>query len=278
MSLAAVPTPLSDRVRRLVAPNPGLLTGAGTNTYLVGAGDEIVVIDPGPDDEDHLDRVVAAAGGAEVVLVLCTHTHADHAPGARGLVARTRAPVAAFVGRDGLAVDRTLADGDRLEVAGVTIDVLHTPGHASNHLCFHLLEDDLLFSGDHVLGGSTVVVAPPEGDMAAYLDQLERLRALDPATIAPGHGEVITDPRAVLDGYLAHRRRREASIVEAVGDGPTTIDALVARLYVDVDPALHPWAAASVWAHLDKLQAEGVVQGGGRGGTWALVNRHPAPG
>ena len=275
-----VVTELSQRVRRIVAPNPSLMTGPGTGTYLVGdpAGD-LAVIDPGPDDNVHLDRIVEA-GGERIRWVLVTHTHMDHSPGVAGLVARTGATSVGFEPREGFAPAVLAGDGWTVELGGTTLRALHTPGHASNHLCWLLEEEGLLFSGDHIMNGSTVVIAPLDGDMAAYLDQLERLRALGLVAIAPGHGKLITDPEAKIDEYLTHRRAREAQVaseLESLGEG-TTVDALVARMYADVAPALHPVAKFSVWAHLRKLAAEGRAVASSPddvNGTWAPASQGP---
>lgn len=260
---------LSSAVRRILAPNPSLMTGPGTNTYLVGTGD-VAVIDPGPDDAGHLDAI-AAAGAGRIRHVLVTHTHPDHAPGAAGLAERTEAVVLGYGERDGFVPDEALAEGDSVAGDGFRLRALHTPGHASNHLCFLLEGEDLLFSGDHVMGGSTVVIAPPDGDMGDYLASLERLRDLEPpiAAIAPGHGPLMEDPRAVLEGYLAHRRAREASIAAALARrGEATIDDLVADVYTDVPVELHPVARYSVWAHLRHLPA--VPPAEELWGTWRL--------
>jgi glyoxylase-like metal-dependent hydrolase (beta-lactamase superfamily II) len=251
---------LSPLVRRIVAPNPGVMTGAGTNTYLVGI-DEAVVIDPGPDDDGHLDAIIGC-GGDRIRWIVCTHTHPDHHPATARLKERTGAEVLAFEARDGLEVDGTLVDGDRIEATEFRLRAVHTPGHASNHLCFLLEEERLLFSGDHVMQGSTVVIAPPDGDMAAYLASLERLRTLRPAlrAIAPGHGHLITEPIAAIDEYLAHRRMREAQVREVVQDqGPIAPAAIVEQLYPDLVEELVPRARQSVHAHLRKLLADGDV-------------------
>lgn len=257
-----VPVALGKLVRRVLCGNPGMMTGPGTNTYLVGI-DEVAVIDPGPDDPDHLDAVVAAGSG-RIRWILCTHTHPDHAPGAAGLKERTGAEVLSFEDRDGLVCDRHLADGDTVEGTEFTLQAVHTPGHASNHLCFLLERERLLFSGDHVMDGSTVVITPPDGDMAEYLSSIERLLRWRPAlrTIAPAHGHLIEDPRAKLDDYLTHRLEREAQVLAAVraagSDGAGTA-ALVRSIYADVPEVLHPVARFSVWAHLRKLRDEGPV-------------------
>jgi glyoxylase-like metal-dependent hydrolase (beta-lactamase superfamily II) len=257
-----VASALSPLVRRIVAPNPGKMTGPGTNTYLVGI-DEIVVIDPGPDDAGHLDAI-AGCGGDRIRWIVCTHTHPDHSPGVAGLKARTGAEVLAFDARDGLEIDRPLADGDGIEATEFVLRAIHTPGHASNHLCYLLEQERLLFSGDHVMDGSTVVISPPDGDMAVYLESLAKVRALRPRlrSIAPGHGHLIEDPLDRIDGYVSHRHEREAQVLAKVrADGPVMIAAIVADLYADVREELHEVAAKSVWAHLRKLADEGRVAG-----------------
>jgi len=257
--VAEVAVAVAPLVRRLLCANPGMMTGPGTNTYLVGE-QEVIVIDPGPDDDAHLDAI-AAAGGGRIRWIACTHTHSDHSPGAAGLKARTGAEVLAYADLDGLVCDRHLADGDRIEAADVTLRALHTPGHASNHLCFLLEDQGLLFAGDHVMDGSTVVINPPDGDMAAYLDAVRRLRDLDPPLrrIAPAHGHVIEDPAAKLGEYLTHRDERERQIVDALRSlgGTAGTAALVEAIYTDVPEVLHPVARRSVWAHLRKLGTDG---------------------
>lgn len=261
---------LSPLVRRIVAPNPGMMTGPGTNTYLVGV-DEIAVIDPGPDDAEHLDGI-AGCGGDRIRWILCTHTHSDHSPGAAGLKERTGAEVLGFDTRDTLTVDRSLADGDTVEGTEFRLTALHTPGHASNHLCFQLEQEHVLFSGDHIMEGSTVVIAPPDGDMGAYLDQLERLRSMRIKAIAPGHGQFITDPSAKIDEYLTHRRAREEMVAAALSDaGSTTVKDLVATIYTDVPDHLHEMAGYSVWAHLQHLADQGRATGEGLDGTWSAA-------
>ena len=260
-------------VRRLTAPNPSVMTGPGTNTYLVG--DEVVaVIDPGPEDEGHLDRIQAAAGSGRIRHVLVTHTHPDHAPGARSLAARAGAQLYGYDARDGFDPDVELRDGNVVDLGPAQLTAVHTPGHAANHLCY-LVEraggdaalnpsKRLLLSGDHVMGGSTVVIAPPDGDMASYLRSLERLLDLDPPidAIAPGHGPILSNPRGEIEAILAHRRAREQAVTAALTAlGPASVDELVAAVYLDVDPALHPIARQSMWAHLRKLADEGIAAG-----------------
>ncbi len=255
---------VAPRVLRLTAPNPSLMTGPGTNTYLVGKRD-LVVVDPGPDDGEHLDRVVAAAESyGRVRAVAVTHHHPDHAPGARGLASRTGAVVLAHAERETISPDHLVTEGDVIDLGDLPIRALHTPGHSSDHLCYMVEEPGrLLFSGDHVMGGSTVVIAPPDGDMAAYLRSLDRLLGEDPPidAIAPGHGPVMTDPAAVLTAYRAHRLAREAAVLHALETRRrAAIGEIVTDVYTDVPEALHPIARYSVWAHLLKLQNEGRVK------------------
>jgi glyoxylase-like metal-dependent hydrolase (beta-lactamase superfamily II) len=265
-----VASALSPMVRRIVARNPGFMTGPGTNTYVVGI-DEIVVIDPGPADDAHLDAI-AGCGGDRIRWIAVTHTHPDHSPGVAGLVERTGAEVLAFDARDALAVDRTLRDGDTIEATEFRLVAVHTPGHASNHLCYLLHEERLLFSGDHIMQGSTVVISPPDGDMAVYLESLERLRAIKPRlrAIAPGHGHLIDDPYGKIDEYVTHRHEREQQVLTAVrAAGKATPAELVDTIYVDIADELKPVAARSVWAHLRKLADEGAVRGDDAiDGTW----------
>ncbi len=257
-----VPVVISPLVRRVLAPNPSALTGRGTNTYLVGTRPPFTVVDPGPADDDHLRAVLAAA--PEVGAILVTHTHGDHSPGAVGLAAATGAPVCGFgpmlrpsVERqdDTFQADRRLVDGDAVDGVDHRLVALHTPGHASNHLCF-LLEDSgerLLFAGDHVMQGSTVVIAPLDGDMAQYLAQLERIRSLGVDRILPGHGDAIDDTSGHLRDLLAHRAARAAKVLAALaGAGPAgaTCHELVEVAYDDVPAALHPIAVYSTWAIL----------------------------
>jgi len=255
-----VASALSPLVRRIVANNPGPMTGPGTNTYLVGI-DEIVVIDPGPDDAEHLDAI-AGCGGDRIRWIACTHTHADHWPGVAGLKKRTGAEVLAFDARDGLAIDRPLADGDPIEATEFVLRAVHTPGHASNHLCYLLEQERMLFSGDHIMEGSTVVIRPPDGDMGAYLEQLERLKAWRPRlrSIAPGHGYLIEQPAAKIDEYLDHRRQREQQVLKCVKNGTTSVKKIVAALYPDLIEELIPMAEGTVEAHLIKLKDEKRVK------------------
>lgn len=261
---------LSPLVRRIVAPNPGKMTGPGTNTYLVGI-DEIAVIDPGPDDASHLEAVTGC-GGDRIRWILCTHTHPDHAPGAAALKAATGAEVLAFGSRDGLKVDKRIGQGHKVEATEFRLTAHHTPGHASNHLCFFLEEERMLFSGDHVMEGSTVVISPPDGDMAAYLDSLAKIRQLRLRSIAPGHGHLIDDPKPYVDWYIEHRLEREQQVLATLAAaGTAKIDQLVSTIYLDLDPELVPVAQRTVHAHLLKLSAEGKVTGRTAKGAWSVA-------
>ncbi len=250
-------------VRRLTAPNPGMMTGPGTNCYLVGT-DTITVIDPGPDDTGHLDALVEAGGG-QIRWIVLTHTHIDHWPAAPSLAQRTGAEVAAFDARDGLEhVDLRLDDGVEVGEGDGRVVAVHTPGHASNHVCLWDEGRRLLFTGDPVMSGSTVVIAPPDGDMGDYLASLRTVRNLEPAALAPAHGPLLTEPAAYLDHYISHRLDREGQVVEAlaaVGPDGADTETLVRAIYVDVHELLHPVARFSVWAHLRKLAQEGRARG-----------------
>ncbi|MHB1963897.1 MAG: MBL fold metallo-hydrolase, partial [Acidimicrobiales bacterium] len=250
--LGAGPVPVPGRpdrlgpgLVRLTAPNPGMMTGPGTNTYLVG-GAELAVVDPGPDDAGHRAALlgVAGASGAAIRWVLVTHTHVDHAPGAASLAAATGAEVLGFAERDGFVPTRRVGDGERLRVQGASLRAVHTPGHASDHLCW-LVEGavdvgPVLLSGDHLMHGSTVVIRPPDGDMATYLASLERLLTLDPpvALVAPGHGRILADPAAAVAGVVGHRLARERVVAAALAVRPTdagrTLDELLPVVYADV--------------------------------------------
>ena len=258
---------ISPLVRRITANNPSHMTGPGTNTYLVGH-DEVAVIDPGPADDAHTEAIVAAGAG-RIGWILCTHTHPDHSPGAAALVEATGATVLAWSNRGGLKVDRRIRDGFTLTTDEWTIEAVHTPGHAGNHLCFLLREEGLVFSGDHIMQGSTVVITPPDGDMGAYLESLAKVRALEPAAIAPGHGHVIDDPNSIIDWYVAHRLEREEQLHGLLLEmGTARIGQLVEAAYVDLNPVLIPMAKRSVHAHLRKLADEGHVSGNGARGEW----------
>jgi hydroxyacylglutathione hydrolase len=268
-----VPSALSPLVRRVVADNPSHMTGPGTNTYLVGV-DEVAVIDPGPAGTRHTDAIIGGAERERIRWIVLTHTHPDHAPGATRLAKATGAEVLAYSKREkSVRVDRALADGDTIDGTEFRLEVLHTPGHAPNHLCFFLDEERMLFTGDTILGGMFSVVSPSTGgDMADYLATLERLRRIRRLrAIAPGHGEVIDEPRVKIDEYLKHRRNRERQILALVRRGPARVQDIVATLYVDTPELLLPVAAKQVYAHLRKLRAEGKVSGRDARSLWTAT-------
>ncbi|MEW5864640.1 MAG: MBL fold metallo-hydrolase [Pseudomonadota bacterium] len=252
-------------VTRLTAPNPGVMTGPGTNTYLVGT-EELAVIDPGPPIEEHVRRIVELGAG-RIRWILVTHTHVDHSPAAKQLKDATGAQV---LGRPRPAhghqdpdfvPDRVLEHGERLAIPGATLRAIHTPGHASNHLCYMLEETRMLFTGDHVMQGSTVVINPPDGDMRAYLAALEALAKENAAILAPGHGYLIGNPAKEIRRLIAHRLAREKKVTDAIARlGAPSAEELLPLVYDDVHPRIHPVAARSLAAHLDKLVADGAVR------------------
>ena len=248
-------------VARLTAPNPSLMTGRGTNTYLVGepGQGDLAVIDPGPDDAGHVEAIMAeaAALGGRPVVILVTHSHLDHLPGAFALKHRAGAPIAAYAPI--LDVDIQLRHDQRLTIAGRPLRALHTPGHAADHLCFLLEDDATLFSGDLIVGEGTVVIGR-DGELDEYLRSLESLLPLDLRAILPGHGPVIEDPRGKIEEYIAHRLERERQILATLEAGLMTTNEIVEAVYAEVDPRLHPVAAQTVEAHLRKLLREGCAE------------------
>lgn len=270
---------LSDRVGRVLGLNPGLMTGPGTNTYLVGRRDPIL-IDTGagvPDYVPLLERYLETRGWTQPSRVILTHRHRDHLGGVAQLRARFRGlAVAKMIHRDaGLPepID-DLRDGETIAGDGVTLLPVYTPGHASDHLCFYLVEEQALFTGDVVLGGSTTVIPSDDGDLLDYLASLRRLLALDVRRIYPAHGPVIEDGPGRIREYIDHRLMRERQVLEALGDGLREIPAMVARIYADVTPALHPMAAMSVESHLRKLAREGRAREtkvAGAASRWELL-------
>ncbi len=269
---------LSPRIVRVTADNGSMMTGPGTNSYFVSApsGGACTLIDPGPDDETHVRALLAAAPGP-ITRIFVTHTHKDHSPAAQAIHAATGAPLLGRVATHPQWQDASfqphtvLADGNRVEVgADCTLRVVHTPGHASNHLCYLLEQEKLLFTGDHLMQGSTVVINPPDGDMQAYLDSLNALLALDIDWLAPGHGFLIDRPHDVVRRTVAHRLQREAKVVDAMrARGPSDIDALLPLVYQEVPARLHAMAARSLQAHLLKLRADGRARE--HAGVWSLV-------
>lgn len=279
---AAIFEQVETGVRRLLAPNPSPFTFTGTQTYVVGE-EEVAVIDPGPDDADHVARLLSGLDGARVAAILVTHTHRDHSPASRPLSQANGAPI---VGCAPLAIpdhgpradeafdfdyapDRVLADGETVAGEGWTISAVSTPGHTSNHLCFALAERRALFSGDHVMGWSTSIVAPPDGDMAAYMASLDKLLARDDRIYFPTHGPAIEQPHDHVRRLIAHRRMRERQILEQVAAEEGRIAAMVPRLYTDTDPRMFPAAERSVLAHLIDLERRRVVAREGE--VWRLA-------
>ena len=265
---------ISREVWRIVAPNPGPLTGPGTNTYVVGEQRRLV-IDPGPADPAHLERILELTGGA-IERIVCTHSHTDHSPGAAELSARTGAPV---LGMPAPVVDdfqdetyipgHVPEDGERIEGDDFVLTALHTPGHASNHVCLLLEAGGLLFTGDHLMSGSTVVILPPDGSMRQYLDSLRRLRELPVHDLAPGHGAVIPGAVSEIDRVIAHRLTREARVIDAMRELATaTLDAMLPVVYADVPASLHPVARYSLLAHVLKLEDEGRALREGDSWRW----------
>jgi glyoxylase-like metal-dependent hydrolase (beta-lactamase superfamily II) len=255
------PGELAPGLLRLTAPNPGLMTGPGTNTYLVGQG-ELAVVDPGPDDEVHRAAIVSAAQGRGTIrFVLVTHTHRDHAPGAAALARETGATMVGYGPADGFTPDEAVGEGWQLNLGlGHVLRAVHTPGHASDHLCWLLPESQTLLTGDHVMHGSTVVIRPPDGELHAYLASLARVRQAEPpmTTLAPGHGRLMDHVPEVIDALIAHRLGRHQRVAAALGDlGQGTVDDLLAVVYADVTQAQLPVARFSLWAHLRALASEG---------------------
>lgn len=253
---------VSPLVSRILAPNPGLATGPGTNTYVVASGEETVIIDPAVPDPVFVEAVTQVAGNrGRTSMILLTHLHPDHIGGVATLAEQFGCEVAGWEGAtdESPLITRPLADGEEIHLGDVTLRVLHTPGHASHHLCFRLENEGSLFAGDVVAGAGTVVIAPPDGDMGDYLTTLERLLETGVGRIYPGHGPVIDDGEAKLREYVAHRRDRERQVLDALESGLETIPEMVKRIYADIDEALHPMAEMSVRAHLDMLEGEGRV-------------------
>jgi len=272
-ALYALLEPIEPGIARLLAHNPSPYTFTGTQTYLVG-DEEVVVIDPGPDLPEHVEAIITAIGARRVVAIVCTHTHRDHSPASRALAAATGSPI---VGCAALAIDsvgprgdasfdfeyrpdRVLGDGEAIEVDGHLLSAVATPGHTSNHLCFAYR--GALFSGDHVMGWSTTVVIPPDGDMGAYMASLDKLRQRDDRIFYPAHGEAVTNPQQLLRGMIGHRMQRERQILTRLDAGDRMVSEIVASAYPGLDPRLVGAAGASVTAHLLDLVRRGLVKAG----------------
>ncbi len=251
------------KIERVLAPNPGLYTGPGTNTYVVSAGTASIVIDPGPIIDAHLGAIEHALADTEPQAVLVTHTHPDHAPAANPLADRLGVPALGFAPGPEFVPAATLADRDTVALGTETLTVVHTPGHTPDHICF--LGGRVLFTGDHIMGGSTVIIE----DAADYLASLEKVRDLQPRRLCPGHGPEIPDAVAMVDAYIAHRLEREREIVAAITAGASSVEEIVEVVYVGLDASLVPAAVHQVGVQLQKLLAEGRVtsRNGSGGGT-----------
>ncbi|HEX2559707.1 MBL fold metallo-hydrolase [Phenylobacterium sp.] len=265
---------VSPLIRRVVANNPGPFTFTGTGTYIVGRG-QVAVIDPGPDQPEHLEAILAAVEGERVTHILITHHHSDHSPLAKPLQERTGAPIYGCAVEDkavaddskvrteaghdlGFAPDVSLCGGGQvIEGKGWTVEAIATPGHTSNHICYALKEENACFTGDHIMGWSTTVITPPDGDMSDYFRSLDLIKSRGFSTLWPTHGPPVRDVTPFIDAYIAHRRSREAQVEKAVRDGYHRIRDMVPVLYADVDPRLHPAAARSVFGHMIDLVRQG---------------------
>ena len=264
---------VSPLIRRVIAKNPGPFTFTGTGTYIVGRGEGVAVIDPGPDDDAHLQAILDAVSGETVTHILITHHHLDHSPLARPLAAKTGAviygcavkspivedAVKLEAGYDRFAPDVSVCEGSAIAGEGWTFEAIPTPGHTSNHICYALAEENACFTGDHIMGWSTTVVTPPDGDMGAYLASLDVIQRRNFATLWPTHGPPITEPGPFIDAYRAHRLERERQILAQLAAGETRIKAMVPKMYAGVDPRLFPAAGHSVLAHLIQLVRSGRV-------------------
>jgi glyoxylase-like metal-dependent hydrolase (beta-lactamase superfamily II) len=280
----AIAEQVSPLIRRVLARNASPFSYTGTQSYIVGQGD-VAVIDPGPlgDDPEHVGALARILAGERVIAIMCTHTHRDHSPAAAPLAAVTGAPVigcAPLVLEDDgprsdasfdptYAPDRVLSHGEQVSAPGWTLTAVATPGHTSNHLCFALEEEQALFTGDHVMGWSTTVVSPPDGDMTDYMQSLALLMARDDAIYYPAHGQAVTKPKRLVRGMLGHRKQREGQILRLLERNVGAIPAMVAEMYKGVDPRLHGAAGRSVLAHLIDLKRRGLVEASGPG--WVAV-------
>lgn len=259
---------VSPLIRRVVAENPSAFTYKGTGTYIIGC-DKVAVIDPGPLDEKHVEALMRALEGETVTHILITHTHSDHSPAAAPLKARTGAKTYGYGPHGGGAgeedgdmsfmPDIEIRHGDVIEGEGWTVECVHTPGHTSNHICFALREEKALFSGDHVMGWSTSIVSPPDGNMSDYMNSLELLLTRDDETYWPTHGPAIRDPKPFVRAFIAHREDRENQIIEQLKAGRHRIADMVPVIYASVDKRLYPAAARSVFAHMTRLVEQGRV-------------------
>ncbi|WP_164118786.1 MBL fold metallo-hydrolase [Sphingorhabdus sp. Alg239-R122] len=289
MNIPAKPYPtgiceqLEPLVRRVLAGNPSPYTYTGTQTYLVGAGANVAVVDPGPADRAHIEAIMAAVGDARVTAICCTHTHRDHSPAAAPLARQAGAPI---IGCAPLALsddgpradeafdksytpDRILADGEQLSGDGWTLEAIATPGHTSNHLCYAVMESGAVFTGDHVMGWSTSVISPPDGDMADYMASMQKMYEREDRIYYPAHGPAVEKPRQLVRGMMGHRKQRERQILRHLESGLKTIDAMVPLMYKGLDSRLFGAAGRSVLAHLIDLKNRGHVARSGE--DWKMT-------
>ncbi len=285
---ADLPTGLAETieplVRRVLAGNPSAFTYTGTQTYVVGNGADVAVIDPGPADPAHIEAILATVGDARIAAIMCTHTHRDHSPAAAPLAARTGAPIIGcaplMLSDDGprsdeafdttYAPDRVLADGESVSGDGWTLQAVATPGHTSNHLCLALVESGALFTGDHVMGWSTSVISPPDGDMADYMASLAKLQERSDRVYYPAHGPAVENPAQLVRGMMGHRKQRERQVLRQLEAGPQAILDMVPQMYKGIDERLYGAAGRSVLAHLIDLKNRGAVRH--EGDVWALTD------
>lgn len=285
---ADLPTGLAETieplVRRVLAGNPSAFTYTGTQTYVVGNGADVAVIDPGPADPAHIEAILATVGDARIAAIMCTHTHRDHSPAAAPLAARTGAPIIGcaplMLSDDGprsdeafdttYAPDRVLADGESVSGNGWTLQAVATPGHTSNHLCLALVESGALFTGDHVMGWSTSVISPPDGDMADYMASLAKLQERSDRVYYPAHGPAVENPAQLVRGMMGHRKQRERQVLRQLEAGPQAIPDMVPQMYKGIDERLYGAAGRSVLAHLIDLKNRGAVRH--EGDVWALTH------
>ena len=272
-----VPFRLNSRVRRLVAPNAGVMTGPGTNTYLLG-DDEVAVLDPGPALPEHIDAILDTAGD-RIRWIVCTHTHPDHSPAWKAVAEATGAQVIGASPPDDMFQDTTFTPTLELQHDYVlstkefTLRAVHTPGHVGNHYCFFLEEEGMMFAGDHIMNGSTVVIIPPSGNMKAYIESLQRLLDYPLQFIAPGHGDVMPEPKATVDWLVNHRLMREQKVIDGLRKtGRVPLDELVKVVYDDVDTSLHKMAQLSLSAHLIKLREENRARQHAPDDSWEILD------
>ena len=276
-------TPL---VKRVIAKNPGPFTYTGTGTFIVGTK-ELAVIDPGPIDNNHLNAIIKACGKSKISHIIITHTHNDHSPLSKPLQKKTGAPIYSFLNKNmdtktdnqfeegydnSFKPDVIIKDGDLIKGYDWTLEAIHTPGHTSNHMCYSLAEESILFSGDHVMGWSTTVIVPPDGDMDEYLKSLEKLLDRNHQIYLPTHGSQIDDPHDLVNKYIEHRNNREDQIIKVIKSGSSMISEMVKIIYSDVDPGLHPAASMSTLAHLNRMVKNKIikVEGTGLKGNYSI--------